>query len=98
MMFSGLTLNHTIPMFNPFPHDTILDQTKYKGFADNQLNYTKIKISVFDRVEDIVHNVAFSRVWERSILKTFWEKEKLLVTQCFLQQYILSVSKCSIVW
>ena len=40
--------------FHPFPHDKILDQTKFKAFADNKLNVTKMKISVFDRVENIV--------------------------------------------
>ena len=38
----------------PFPHDKILDQTKFKAFADNKLNVTKMIISVFDRVENIV--------------------------------------------
>ena len=40
--------------FNPFQHDKILDQTKLKAFADDKLNVTKIIISVFDRVENIV--------------------------------------------
>ena len=38
----------------PFPHDKILDQTKLKAFADDKLNVTKMIISVFDRVENIV--------------------------------------------
>ena len=44
-------------MFNPFPHDKILDQTKLKAFADNtdnKLDVTKMIISVFDTVENIV--------------------------------------------
>ena len=41
-------------LFNPFPHDKILDQTKLKAFADDKLYVTKIIISVFDRVENIV--------------------------------------------
>ena len=40
--------------FNSFPHDKILDQTKLKTFADDKLNATKIIISVFDRVGNIV--------------------------------------------
>ena len=40
--------------FNPFPHDRILDQTKLKAFADDKLNVTKMIISGFDRVENIV--------------------------------------------
>ena len=54
MAKSGLTLYHTIPNFNPFPHEKILDQTKLKAFADNKLKVSKIIISVFDRVENIV--------------------------------------------
>ena len=39
---------------NPFPHDKILDQTKLKAFADDKLNVTKMIISVFGTVENIV--------------------------------------------
>ena len=39
---------------NPFPHDKILDQTRLKAFADDKLNVTKMIISVFERVENIV--------------------------------------------
>ena len=39
---------------NPFPNDKILDQTKLKAYADDKLNITKMMISVFDRVENIV--------------------------------------------
>ena len=40
----------------PFPHDNILDQTtgKLKACADNKLNVTKMIISVFDSIENIV--------------------------------------------
>ena len=38
----------------PFPHDKILDLTKLKAFADDKLDATKMIISVFDRVENIV--------------------------------------------
>ena len=40
--------------FNHFPHDKILDQTKLKAITDEKLNITKMKVSVFDRVENIV--------------------------------------------
>ena len=43
-----------MPYVNPFPHDKILGQTKLKAFADDKLNVTKMVISVFDRVENIV--------------------------------------------
>ena len=39
---------------NPFPHDKILDQIKLKAFADDKLYTTKMIISVFDSVENIV--------------------------------------------
>ena len=39
---------------SPFPHDKILDQAKLKAFADDKLKVTKMMISVFDRVENIV--------------------------------------------
>ena len=41
-------------VFNPFPQDKILDQPKLKAFADDTLNVTKMVISVFDRVENMV--------------------------------------------
>ena len=40
--------------FNAFPHNKILDQIKLKAFADDKFNATKMMISVFDRVENIV--------------------------------------------
>ena len=36
-------------LFNPFPHNKILDQTKLKAFADDKLNVTKMIISVIER-------------------------------------------------
>ena len=39
---------------NSFPHDKILDRTKWKAFADDKLNVTKMSISVFDRIENFV--------------------------------------------
>ena len=41
-------------LFNPFPHNKILDQAKLKVFADGKFNVTKMIISVFHRVENIV--------------------------------------------
>ena len=40
--------------FNPFPHDKNLDQTKLKAFAEDKLNVTKMIVSMFDRIENIV--------------------------------------------
>ena len=45
--------NIRIP-FHPFPYDKILDQSKLKAFAEDSLNLTKMIVSVFDRVENIV--------------------------------------------
>ena len=39
---------------NPLPADKILEQTKMTAFADDKLNVTKMIISVFDRVENIL--------------------------------------------
>ena len=39
---------------NPLPDDKILDWSKFKAFADDRLNVTKMIISVFDKVENIV--------------------------------------------
>ena len=41
-------------LINPFPHEKILDQTILKEFADEKLNVTKMTVSAFDRVENIV--------------------------------------------
>ena len=41
-------------LFNPLRDNKILDQTKLKAFADDKLDVTKMIISVFDRVENIV--------------------------------------------
>ena len=63
----------------PFPYDKIFDQTKSKAFADDKSNVTKMIISVFDRVENIVgkgeiactSNVSFSHiVFERLLSQT----------------------------
>ena len=41
-------------MVDPFPNDKVLDDTKFKAFADNKLNNKKKNISIFHRVENIV--------------------------------------------
>ena len=37
-------------MINPLPNDIVLDVTKFKAFADDKLNVTKLMIFLFDRV------------------------------------------------
>ena len=52
----------------------ILDQTKLKAFADHKLNVTKMVISIFDRVENIVEkgeigctsNFSFSHSFQKA--------------------------------
>ena len=39
---------------NPLPNDNFLDLTKSEAFADDKLNAGKSKISVFERVENLV--------------------------------------------
>ena len=60
--------------FNQFPLDKLLNQTKLKAFADDilVLDVTKMIISVFDRVENIVGK-------RRNCLY----KQFLLFPQCF---------------
>ena len=40
--------------FNPFPKNKILNWIKLKAFADDKLNFAKMTISLFDRVENTV--------------------------------------------
>ena len=47
-------------MLNPFPHDKNLNQIKLKAFADEKLDITKMIISVFDRVENMVGKREFA--------------------------------------
>ena len=54
MDFNFTSPNDRFKEFNPFPHDKILNWTKLKAFADDILNVTKMIISVFDRVENIL--------------------------------------------
>ena len=49
-----MNCGHYRHQLNPFPHGKILDQTKWKALADDKLNVTKMIISVFDRIENIV--------------------------------------------
>ena len=56
--FSGRKIKYfgILATFNPCPQNQIFDQTKLKALADDKLNVTKMIISVFDRVENIVGN------------------------------------------
>ena len=39
---------------NPLPNDKVLDWFKLKAFADDNVEFAKVVIFVFDRVENIV--------------------------------------------
>ena len=54
MLDRKVSLQRLPRCINPFPHVKILDQSKLKAFADDELNVAKMIISVFDRVENIV--------------------------------------------
>ena len=77
--FLYLEKTHHLNQLIHFPHEKILDQTKMKAFADDKLNVTKMIISVFDRVENIVakgeiactSNFSFSHnVFKRHLFQT----------------------------
>ena len=53
-MDPGVAVTNT--QLKAFPNDKILDWSRLKAFADDSLNVTKMIISVFDRVENIVGN------------------------------------------
>ena len=53
-MLDWSKFNMNYMLFNPFRHDQIFYQTKLKAFADDIWNVTKMIISVFDRVKNIV--------------------------------------------
>ena len=45
--------------------------------------WKSLKFAGWEMVNTFPHNDAFWRPWETSLLKTLWEKEKLLVTSNF---------------
>ena len=49
----------------------------------DSLNLVKAKSVLFSRVNSLLHNPDFKRPCIRSLLKTLWEKEKMLVTSIF---------------
>ena len=74
-------------IISSLPNDNFLDWTKFKAFADDNLNVAKRMISVYDRVENIVGK------GENAGYQHF-----LLFPQCF-QKVSFSVSlKVGTVW
>ena len=67
--------------FLPFLKQSSVSESHLLSSA-NAFNLDKSKILLFGRVNPFPHNT-FCRPWETSLLKTLWEKEKLLVTSNF---------------
>ena len=61
----------------PIKNDKTLEWSKLKAFADNKLNVTKMIISLFDTVENIVGK------GEIAYTSNFLYKQFLLFPQCF---------------
>ena len=70
---------NSVMSLNPLPDDKMLDWSKFKAFADDKLNVTKMIISVSDRIENIVgkgeiactSNFSFSHnVFKRLLFQT----------------------------
>ena len=72
---------------NPLPDDKILDWSKLKAFADDNLNVAKKVISLHDRVENIVGK------GENAGYQHF-----LLFLQCFQKASFPEASKGVIEW
>ena len=73
--------------FNPLADDKILDWSKLKAFADDNLNVAKIMISLYDRVENIVGKG-----------ENAGNQHFLLFPQCFQKASFPEASKGVIVW
>ena len=73
--------------FNPLPNEKFLGFTTLKAFADHILKFTKVKISLFGRVEITVGK------GENAGYQDF-----LLFPQCFPKPSSLGSLKVGIVW
>ena len=73
--------------FNPLPNNKILDVSKLKAFADNNLNVNRKLKFAFGRVENIVGK------GENAGYQHF-----LLFPQCFQKAFLLGSLKVGIVW
>ena len=65
-----LPLSRAKSLLNSVPNNKIIALTKFKAFADDQFNITKMMISVFDRTMN-----------KKILWKTLWKKEKMLLTR-----------------
>ena len=85
MLSKAIHLKSGLFPANPFPHNKILEPKKWKAFADGKLKVTKMIISVFDRVENIVKK-----------RRTFLYKQFLLFPQCFQKAFSQTRQKVSL--
>ena len=84
---TAFILYHTIPTFNNPEKEAF---KKYCGKRKNAGN--NVFYSFIDRnhhFNPFPHNDIFLCPWETSLLKTLWEKEKLLVTSNFSFSHIV---------
>ena len=72
---------------NPLPNHKILDMTKLKAFADDNLNVAKMMISLLHRVKNTVGKG-----------ENAGNQHFLLFQQCFPKHYSLGLLKVGIVW
>ena len=79
-------VNQYFSFFNSLPNNKILDVTKLKAFADDKINIAQVKISIFDKVENIVGK------GENAGYQHF-----LLFPQCFQKASFLGSLKVGIV-
>ena len=75
------------PLFNSLPNDRILDWSKMKGFADDRIEFDKMMIFDFDRVENIVGKG-----------ESAGNQHFLLFPQCFHKASFSGLLKVGIVW
>ena len=73
--------------FHPLPNNKILDVPKLEAFADDKLHVARMKISLHDRVENIVGK------GENAGYQHF-----LLFPQCFPKLSLSGSLKVGIVW
>ena len=66
-------------MFNPSPHDKYLDQSKFKSFADNNLNVVKLAKFVFNPLPD-------DKILDQTKLKAFAD-DKLSVIKMIISVF-----------
>ena len=67
--FQNLWMNYRV-LFSSLPNNKVIDWSKFQAFCRQEIN-------------PFPNNDTFWRPWETSLLKTMWEKEKLLIRSNF---------------